>query len=146
MAESRVEPVAAVDEREARKILREIDSHDSVQDELRWVEKRYTSRRGFRRSCRIRHIGPDGTTVLTTSGMTRDISPGGLGFVAPHQFEAETPLLITLSLPGGATKSLTATVRHCRVVRDEWCHTGIAFEPLEDDRLAPDPDGASAGR
>ena len=120
--------------------MRVVDSHDALDQTHSWVDRRYSSRRRLTKKCRIPYVGPDGATVGTTSGLTRDVSATGLGLVAPQYFEVDQPLLITLLLSEDAAKQVTGEVRYCQPVRDGWYHIGIAFAAPQDDRLEPDSD------
>lgn len=122
------------DPEEMRELLAEVDAF-SASEQGRWAEKRDSDRRKIKTDCSIRYLGPDGQRVLTTSGRTRDISVGGLGFICPKHFLKNAPLLVTLILPDGQVKRMTGEVVYSRQVRQGWYLTGLKFSRLKDVRL-----------
>ena len=122
---------------EVRELLREIDSLAELRGG-RWAEKRTKGRRKHQAELEIRYLAPDGTSVFTVPGTTRDISLGGLGFVSTNHFMRKTPLLATISLSPDKTRHLPGTVVYSRRIGEGWYLTGVKFGPVDDPRLSPD--------
>ena len=115
-------------------LLRELDAYAQSQ-ETRWGEKRNRGRRQFHAPCEVYYPAPDGATVHKTNATTRDISEGGLGFVAAHHFSRNVPLLVAVTLLTEHVKNLTGRVVYSRRVNEEWYLTGVKFAALDDDVL-----------
>jgi hypothetical protein len=131
------------DELEVLELLQEMDTR-AEQTQRYGRKKRRSSRLKVRFPCQIRYLAPDGRAVLTTSGRARDISHGGLGFVAREQFRRWSPLLITLSLADQATKRLTGTVAYSQPVREGWYLTGVKLGPIDNASLTWDANPQAA--
>jgi len=125
--------IPAAQEESIRALLREIDAQGQASD---WVEKRNNDRRKFRTNCEARFIAPDGEKVVSVSCKTRDLSPGGLGFISPIHFLRRTPMLIRLTLKQGQSKDVTGRVAYSRTVKGKWYLTGVEFSQIQDPRLA----------
>jgi len=95
-----------------------------------WDEKRAKDRRKFRSDCRIYHLAPDGEGVDTSTGKTRDISPGGIGFVSGTHFQRHAPLLVSVTPHEGDVKHFPGKVAYCRFVRKNWYLTGVKLTQL----------------
>ncbi|MFQ5589740.1 MAG: HEAT repeat domain-containing protein [Phycisphaerae bacterium] len=125
-----------IDVQQVREILAEID-RAAVVDARQWAEKRNSSRQRFNTVCTVRYLAPDGRTVATVHGHTRDISVGGLGIVSHHHFRRGTALYISVASTGGQTRSLTGTVVYSRIVREGWYLTGVRFVPMSGKTVTP---------
>ncbi len=134
MSKECANPAVERAERHIRELLQEIDSQAEKQ-RGKWADKRDSERRAFQASCRIRHLSPDGTTVLTTPGRTRDVSAGGLSFVSKKHLSRKSPLVVTIAVCGGQARQLIGSVVYSRSVAEEWYLTGMDFTPVDDVRL-----------
>jgi hypothetical protein len=103
-------------------LLRELDAKAT---RGLWDEKRGKDRRKFRFACRIYHMAPDGEGVDTSIGKTRDISPGGIGFVSGTHFQRHASLLVSVTLHKDDVKHFPGKVAYCRFVRKNWYLTGV---------------------
>lgn len=131
MSKECANPAVARAERHIRELLEEIDSQAEEQ-RGKWADKRENERRVFQTSCQIRHFSPNGTSVLTTPGRTRDLSVGGLSFVSKEHLLRRSPLVVTVAVSGGRARQLTGSVVYSRGVEDEWYLTGMNFGPVDD--------------
>jgi len=95
-----------------------------------WDEKRGKDRRKLRVDCRIYHVARNGEGVDTSIGKTRDISPGGIGFVSGTHFQRNASLLVSVTLPEGGVKHFPCKVAYCRFVRKNWYLTGVKLTQL----------------
>jgi hypothetical protein len=125
------------DELEALELLEQMDSCVEQMEHC-GRKKRRSSRLKVRFPCQVRYLARDRAAVLTVPGRARDISHGGLGFVAREQFRRGSPLLITLSLSEQATKRLTGTVAYSQPVREKWYLTGVKLGPIDNPSLTWD--------
>ena len=131
MAEERANSaVANRQQQEIRELLRDIDSR-SADLQGRWAEKRNVDRRKLQTSCRVHHLAHDETTVLTMVGTTRDISLGGMGFVASEHLARGRPVLVTITISDNKAKHLTGTVAYSRCIREGWYLIGVKFGPVD---------------
>lgn len=121
-------------ERQIRELLEEIDSQAEEQ-RGKWADKRDNERRVFHASCQVRHLSPDGASVLTTPGTTRDLSVGGLSFVSKQHLLRRSPLVVMVAVSGGRARRLAGSVVYSRGVEDEWYLTGMNFGTVDDARL-----------
>ncbi len=121
-------------ERHIRELLEEIDAQAEKQ-QGKWADKRDNRRRAFQTFCQIRHPSPDGASVLTTPGITRDLSIGGLSFVSETHFLRRSPLVVAVTVSGGRARQLTGSVVYSRRVEDKWYLTGMSFGSVDDARL-----------
>jgi len=142
MGRERAAAATASIEREVRALLAEIDALAQSQ-EGRWAEKRGNYRRQFQADCGIRYLAADRESVIATSGATRDISPGGLGFLSPEHFLRRTELLVLVQTSAGNVKRLTGKVVYSRRAGEGWYLTGMRFGPLEGVDLAKDVSAAT---
>jgi len=115
-------------------ILEQIDSLAASQ-ESRWTEKRRALRRKFPTDCEVLHVAQGEKAARLIFGHTRDISIGGLGFVASEHLVRGQPLLVVIRLPDGKRKELTGTVAYCRRIEDGWYLTGVQFCRIEEPLL-----------
>ena len=118
-------------ERQIRELLEEIDLQAEKQ-QGKWADKRDNRRRLVQAFCQIRHLSPDGTSVLTTPGTTRDLSIGGLSFVSEKHFLRRSPLVVMVTVSGGRARQLTGSVVYSRRVEDKWYLTGMCFGSVDD--------------
>jgi hypothetical protein len=117
-------------------LLRELDSKAA---RGLWREKRAQDRRKFRSHCRVYHIAPDGERVHSSTGKTRDLSLGGVGFVSGTHFQRHAPLLVSVTSHEGGVRHFSGTVAYCRFVRKNWYLTGVKMTQLP--TLDPPPGG-----
>lgn len=136
MGDERATPVVEDGKENIREILREIDLLAEVQGG-RWAEKRAKGRRKYQTAIEALYPSPDGTSTLTISGTTRDISLGGLGFVSPEHFMRKTPLRITIALAPDKIRHLAGRVVYSRRVGEGWYLTGVRFGPVDDSAFTP---------
>jgi len=115
-------------------ILEQIDLLAASQDE-RWAEKRGTPRRRFSTDCAVLHVPQGSQDPRLTFGHTRDISVGGLGFLAREHFVRGQALFAVIGLPDGKNKELTGRVAYCRRIEDGWYLTGLQFCRIEEPLL-----------
>lgn len=134
MGKQRANPAMERAERQIRELLEEIDAQAEKQ-QGKWADKRDNRRRVFQAFCQIRHLSPDGASVLTTPGITRDLSIGGLSFVSQEHFLRRSPLVVMVTVSGGRARQLTGSVVYSRRVEDNWHLTGMSFGSLDDARL-----------
>ncbi len=97
----------------------------------RTLNSRLRERFRFRMRCTVRYLGPDGSSVLETSGGTRDISTTGLGLITRCRFAPGTGLHVVVSLPLGRSTDLTGRVVFARLIRWGWYHVGMVLEPVD---------------
>ena len=76
--------------------------------------------------------------------MTRDVSAGGLGFVAPQHFLRRTELLALVKTADGNVKRLTGHVVYSRRAEEGWYLTGMKFGPVDNAALSRDASAISA--
>ena len=134
MSDERANSVVVNRQDDIRELLRDIDSRSATRQD-RWAEKRNVDRRKLQTSCRIHHLSHDGTTVVTTVGATRDISLGGMGFIAGEHFVRGKPVLVTITVSDDNTKHLAGKVVYSRCIREGWYLTGVKFGPVDDAKL-----------
>jgi len=115
-------------------ILEQIDLLAASQDE-RWAEKRDTPRRKFSTVCGLLYVVAGDQAAHLAFGHTRDISVGGLGFLAREHFVRGQPLFVMIGLPDGKNKELTGKAAYCRRVEDGWYLTGLQFCRIEEPLL-----------
>lgn len=94
-------------------------------------------RNPFRSPCTIRYVLPGAASAELVSGVTRDLSRGGLGIVVKESLPRGTSTRVTLSLPGGKTVELTGTVAFCRHAQGSWYVVGIQFKSADHPQLQP---------
>lgn len=106
--------------------------HRLIQDircrELLCRERRSESRLPFHRPVRVTPLGEDlgafdGAVSDTITGYTRDISPGGVGFLHDHPL-ATRRVLLTFDLLDGELLSLVVELTWCRYLGDFWYSSG----------------------
>jgi hypothetical protein len=129
-----------VDLRLIREVLAELNRTADL-DAEQWADKRAAERRRLTIACKIRYLAPDGASVLTIDGHTRDVSVEGIGFIAQRHFRRSTPLHMMISANANKAKCLTGIVVYSRVVRDGMYLTGIRFAPREIAKLTEDAKG-----
>ena len=134
MAVPRAAAGKGIGEAEIRELLKEIDSNGLTSS---FIEKRDDKRRKFKTQCEIRHIAPDGQTVVTTSAITRNISRGGLSFIARDHYTREAFLFVTVTFAEGTSKNVAGQVVYSRLVREGAYLTGMKFGRIDDARLIP---------
>jgi hypothetical protein len=134
MAETCASSAATDQAREVSELLQEVDALALAQG-ARWAEKRDRTRRKFNAEFEVYHLSPDGAGMLKTTATARDISLGGVGFVAPHHFARNAPLLVEVTLSAENAKRLTGMVVYSRRVKEGWYLTGMKFGPVDDETL-----------
>jgi hypothetical protein len=143
MMEPGVRHSTAGNVQEVLDLLAELD-RTSATEEGRWANKRRDQRRRVRVPCRVRYLAPNGQTVCTAAGHTRDVSLRGLGFVMEAHFARGAPLEVTITLGECKTRRVSGRVVYSRFLRDGWHLTGIRFEPIGLGQLESDGARASA--
>ncbi len=107
-------------------ILQDLDDRASLA-EKESANHRKKDRRKFRVDCDVRYQIPRCEAVLNAKGVTRDISPDGIGFVAAQQLPRHSSVVVSVSLPDGRIKNLPGTVVHTRRVRRDRYLVGVRF-------------------
>jgi hypothetical protein len=118
-------------ESEVSRFLAELDLRAELESG-RWAEKRGHQRRGFRAPCRINYFSPINRSIMTTMATTRDVSQGGLSFVAPAHFARASEVVIGVETNAQTTRRLVGAVVYSRRVSDGWFLTGVQFGPVDE--------------
>jgi len=114
-------------ERRAQALLDYVDAKAADSSPKR-IDQRRAHRRPFRARCMVYYPARDGTTVLSTAGKTRDVSPHGIGFLSKKQLIVNTRLRIIVMLDDGREFRLSGVVVRSRNVRDNWYLTGAMLD------------------
>lgn len=116
---------------EISSFLAELDTRAELETG-RWSEKRKHQRRIFRAPCRVNYFSPIDDTIMTTIATARDVSHGGLSFVAPAHFARRWEVVIGVETSAKKTRRLAGAVVYSRRVSDGWFLTGVRFGPVDD--------------
>jgi hypothetical protein len=116
--------------------MAELDSRAELETG-RWAEKREHQRRIFRVPARVNYFSPVSQSIMTTIATLRDVSHGGLSFVAPAHFARRTELVIGVETSAQNTRRLAGAVVYSRRVSDGWHLTGVRFGPVDDSLMEP---------
>ena len=140
---AQTQPVIDLDEQTAARLLNLLDSR-ACRRKVECCQTRKSERRRLRVPCRIRFLARDRTTVLETTGKTRDISRTGLGLLCQRHLAKNTIVHVVVQGPDRKDFNLTGVVMHSRALQEGWYFVGMKFQKLPDDPLAQKPDAGPA--
>ena len=69
---------------------------------------------------------------MTTIATVRNVSKGGISFVAAAHFVRHTELVVGIDITPEQTRRLAGTVVYSRCVSDNLYLTGVRFGPVDD--------------
>ena len=118
-------------DREICSFLAELDTRAEL-EAGRWAEKRKHPRHIFRSPCRVNYLSPMSHSIMTTVATARDVSQGGLSFVAPAHLARRTEVVIGVETNAKKTRRLAGAVVYSRRVSDGWYLTGVRFSLVDD--------------
>jgi hypothetical protein len=101
------------------------------------ISARKFERQRLRAACTVYYIAFDGSSVRSVTGVTRDISRSGLGFLSQQGLPVHIEVRVVLTLPDAKTVDLTGVVVYSRMVRVGWHLVGVHFGDVQDERLVP---------
>ncbi|UCE60269.1 MAG: PilZ domain-containing protein [Phycisphaerales bacterium] len=100
------------------------------------MDKRRLHRSRLSARCTICYPSADGTSMLLTEGITRDISCRGLGILTRISLRRETPVYIRILGGEGATTDVTGLVSYSRPGELRQYILGIRFCRICDELMA----------
>lgn len=88
--------------------------------------------------CRLRFLSPDRSRLLEGTAYVRNISTGGIGFLATRAFEPSTPIETTVISRGRPLLYAAGLVRFCKRVTGNVHDVGVQFFAHDRKPLFPD--------
>ena len=123
------------EQEEIRALLEELDSRAQA-EYLSWAEKRSGVRRIVHFPCRAYSMAPTNACTRLSLGTLRDLSSGGLSFVAKEHFTRRTHLVIFVPMaPEAGVRRLSGQVIYSRMIEETWHLTGVKFCSVSDELL-----------